>query len=165
MAVADIAILIVVFGFTILGLIMGFIGALGSLVGLVLAAWAAGRFYADVAGYFSEYIGTAAASLASFVLIFILVNRLIDGLFYLIKKTVSVVPFSKTVNTLAGLVFGFLEGILFAGIVIYVASRFSFSSNIDLMLVESKLAPLLVKSASIILGLLPEGLQKLQSII
>lgn len=168
MATIDIAILIVLSSFTILGLIMGFIGALGSMLGLVLAAWSAGRFYADVASYFSEYIGEAAASLVAFILIFILVNRLIEGLFYLVKKVfkaVSVVPFTKSINRLAGAVLGFAEGILFIGIVLYVAGRFSFSSNIDLMLIESKLAPLFIKSASVILGLLPEALQKLQSVI
>lgn len=168
MATVDIAILIVLFGFTILGLIMGFIGALGSLIGLVLAAWSAGRFYAEVAGYFSEYLGEMAASLVAFILIFILVNRLIEGLFYLVKavfKTVSIVPFTKSINRLAGLILGFLEGVLFIGIVLYVAGRLSFTPALTDFLAPSKLAPLFIKSASIILKLLPEALRQVQSVI
>lgn len=169
MAIIDLAIIIALLLFVAWGFAKGFISALGILLGLVFGTWAAGRFYEPASLIWSEYVSDMFSKLAAFLLIFILVNCAVAVLFYLIKKifkVVSVVPFVKSINRLVGGILGLVEGVLFVGLIVYVIGKFSFSPSIDQMLIESRLAPTLVNMSDfIITKLLPEALNRLQSVI
>ena len=77
----------------------------------------------------------------------------------------------KTVRLLGtkeeqGRMFGFLEGALVLGLILYVTSRYAFIENwFGEWLVNSQIAPFLLKFVDILLPLLPEVLKRLQSLI
>jgi len=64
----------------------------------------------------------------AFILIFILINKIIGLIFYLIGKAfnlISIIPFLKSINRLAGLILGLIEGVLVMGLVIYAVAKFA----------------------------------------
>ena len=104
-----------------------------------------------------------------FILVFSLINRLVGFAFYLLDRAfniLSIIPFLKTINRLGGLVLGFLTGSLTLGLILYVASKYSFlESWFGQWLSHSQVAPALIKFAGFLMPLLPEFLKKLQSLI
>ena len=70
------------------------------------------------------------------------------------------------INNLAGALLGFLEGSLFLGLIIFVASRYAIIGNFfGDQLSTSIISPLLLKIVNLILPILPEALKALKSII
>ncbi len=154
----DVILLLAVFGFSLFGLWFGLIHTLGTLIGTVIGAAIAGQLYAFVPG--------ELASILSFVGITFAVARLVGMGTALIEKIfhiISILPFLKTINRLGGGIFGFVEGVLFVGIVLIVASRYNLGPWFTNAMTQSKVAPPLVDAAKILLPLLPVALKQLQS--
>lgn len=171
MCIFDTILLIALAGFIFYGLFFGLIRTLGSLVGVVIGAWLASHFYLSV----FEWVGNLffgfdnLGKVIVFIILFTLFNRLIGFGFSILDKTfniISVIPFLKTINRLAGAILGFLEGGLVLGLILYVAARYSFMpSFFGEWLTNSQIAPFLLKFANVLLPLLPDMLKKLQSLI
>lgn len=156
----DVILLLSVFGFSLFGLWFGLIHTLGTLIGTVIGAAIAGQLYAFVPG--------ELASIISFVGITFAVARLVGMGTALIEKIfhiISIVPFLKSINRLGGGIFGFVEGVLFTGVVLIVASRYNLGPWFTNAMTQSKVAPPLVEAAKILLPLLPVALQRIQSYI
>lgn len=171
MTIFDTILIIILVGFVIFGLFFGLIRTLGSLLGVVAGAWVAGHYYLTVSGWLeSIFFGyNNLGKVIIFIIIFSLVNRLVCLIFVLLDRAfdiISIVPFLKTINRLAGAVLGFVEGALVLGLIIYVASKYAIADNwFGKYLVDSKVAPRLVEFSSILMPLLPEMVRKLKSII
>lgn len=171
MSIFDICLVIILAVFTFSGLFKGLIRSLGHLVGLVIGAYIASHYYllvfkwgADLAkGH--DNVGKVVA----FILLFIVVTRLIYLAFYLIEKFfnfIAIIPGSKYINNILGGALGFLEGSLFLGLIIFVASRYTLIGNaFGHELTLSKIAPFLLKITDIILPFLPAALKALQSVV
>ncbi|MFA5023827.1 MAG: CvpA family protein [Patescibacteria group bacterium] len=171
MSIFDISLIIILGGFTLSGLFKGLIRLLGHLVGLIIGAYIASHFYLL---FFSWWQGIFnghdnIGKVASFIVLFIVATRLIDLAFYLIEKFfnfLAFIPGSKYINNLLGALLGFLEGALFLGLIIFVASRYSLIGNFfGSQLTNSQIAPFLLKIVKIILPILPEALKALKAII
>lgn len=168
MPTLDIIILIILGLFILHGWRAGFIGGIGALLGLVAGAWGAGNYYTVIGAWLAGYMGEAVGNLVAFAVIFILIVRLTGLVFVLIDKIfkiVAIIPFLKTINRLAGTLLGFVEGTIGLGLVLYVAGRLTFSLEFSTMLLDSKMAPWLVKTATLFVELLPEALKTLESVI
>jgi len=171
MSIFDISLLIILAGFVINGLVHGLIRILGNFIGLIIGAYVASHFYLAffewgkhwATGH--ENIGKVVA----FIILFVLVTRLVDLLVLFVEKffnLIAIIPGSKYINNLLGAIFGFLEGGLFLGLIIYVASRYAIIGNFfGNQLAESIVSPLLLKIVNLILPILPEALKVLKSII
>ncbi len=167
---ADVILIVIVFSFAVAGFMLGLIEAIGALIGLALGAWLAGQYYGQVAGWMASTLHFSGmwSNIVAFLLIFGLVNRLIALVFWLINKIfkiASLIPFVGTINRFAGLILGFVEGILVCGLALYVMAKFGgqipwLISAID----GSKIAHALVGLTSFLTALLPEALNKIQSI-
>ncbi len=156
MAVIDIVFLIILAGFIFYGLFFGLIRTLGSLLGVAAGLWLAFVFYPYVFGWAENlFFGRAmAGKIIIFCVLFILINRFVCFVFALLDRTfdlLSVIPFLKTINRLAGAALGFIEGGLVLGLVLIYAGQF-FSSG---WLNGSQAAPFLIKFAGTISRLLP----------
>lgn len=164
-------ILILIIGFFVLnGLWFGLIQAIGSLVGVLIGAWAAGQYYIPVADWLSQYVswGDQGVKVFAFIIIFIIVNRLVGFIFWIIGKIfkiLTIIPFLNSINRLLGGLLGFFEGILVVGLLLYVASRYSFSVTLDDAMAASEVASWIIKSTALLLPLLPEALKLLKSVI
>ena len=156
----DVILLLSVFGFTLFGLWFGLIHTFGALIGMVVGTAIAGQLYTLVPG--------TLPSVAAFIIISLAVSRLAGFALAFVEKIfhiISIIPFLKSINRLGGGVFGLLEGVLFVGVVLIVASRYDFGAWFTTAMTQSKVAPSLVNAAQVLLPFLPIALKQLQSFV
>ena len=171
MPIIDVILVIIISGFVFYGLFFGLIRAVGLLFGLFAGAWVAGHYYLLAFSYVQGmFMGRDNfGKVVVFLFVFSLVQKLVMIMVSLLDKLfglVSIIPFLKTINKVAGAALGFAEGSLFIGLMIYVSARYSFIDHwFGAWLVSSKLAPFFLKFANIILPFLPEFLKQLKSLI
>lgn len=126
LSIADVLLVIIIFGFAFAGFFFGLIHTLGSLVGTVAGFILASKFAPTLSGWLSIIFGeSGAVSIISFIIVFLVASRLVGFAFWLVQKVfdvVSMVPFLKSINRLLGAVLGFAEGIIVTGAVLYYAS-------------------------------------------
>lgn len=127
--ITDVILIVVITAFTMLGFFMGLISAIGALVGLVVATWAASNYFMLLAEWLNPYVlnHEGIAKTVSFLVIFFLVNRLVAILFWVVNKIfglVSIIPFLKSINRLGGAILGFVEGVIITGTAIFVTMKF-----------------------------------------
>lgn len=165
----DIILLILVGGFTLAGFWLGLIHTAGSLFGTIVGSFVAGQYYTYLAGWLGGIFGESnTISVISFIVIFILVNRAIGLIVHLIDrifKIVSIIPFLKTINRLAGAILGFIEGVLVIGIFLYVASRYPMGDWFISNMKDSAVAHWLIFLSKIITPLLPAMIRQLKAVI
>src|SRR3990172_612827 len=145
MNVVDIVLLAILASFILSGFWFGIIHMVGSLVGVLIGAWAAGHYYDVLASGAAPWIGgnLNLARVIAFIVIFIAVNRLCGFFIYIAEKIfriIAVIPFLMTFNRLLGAAFGLIEGTLVLGLVVYFSSRFPFTAAFELALRGSEMA-------------------------
>ncbi|MDD5043360.1 MAG: CvpA family protein [Patescibacteria group bacterium] len=168
MILFDLVLLIILGGFILFGLWFGLIHTLGALVGVIAGSWVATHYYEVVANQLGWLVGSSNwAKIIIFIMIFIIVTRLVGLAFYLLEKVfniISIIPFLKTINRLAGGIFGALEGMLVLGTILYVASKYNLGVLTEQM-ARSEIAPYLLLVTTILWPLFPELLKKIKSVI
>lgn len=168
MGIFDVVLLIILGCFALFGLWFGLIHTLGALVGTIIGALAAGYYYDGWAQYLSAAFGGGLNvwRVIVFLVIFTVVNRLIGLVFYILERIfriVSIIPFLKSINRLAGGILGFIEGALVIGLTLYFAGHYPLGSWFEAMVSGSKFAPYFLKVASILTPFLPQALKTLQT--
>lgn len=166
----DVILLLILFGFIFFGFWTGLIHALGSLVGSIVGVVVASRMFIPLAEKYSYLFGgnMNLAKIVIFLVIFIIVNRLVGLVFWIIEKifkVISIIPFLKTINRLGGAVLGFIEGVLAIGMTLYITDRFPLGDAFTKAIQGSIVARKMVAAAAIITPLLPVYLQQIRSII
>jgi len=165
MPIFDIILLIILAGFVFYGLFFGLIRTFGSLVGMVVGLWLTFIFYLTVFGWVKNlFFGhELVGKIITFFVLFTLINRLIGLVFAVIDRTfdlLSVIPFLKTINRLAGAVLGFIEGGLVLGFILLYVSQTSVAG----WLANSQVAPFLIKFAKAIMPMLPGVLERIKGL-
>jgi len=166
MAIFDMVLLIILAGFVFYGLFFGLIRTLGSLIGVIAGLWLTLIFYLTVFDWIKNlFFGhELAGKIITFIVLFTLLNRLIGFIFALIDKTfdlLSVIPFLKTINRLAGAALGFVEGGLVIGLILLYVSQTSFGDWLN----NSQVAPFFIKFAKAITPMLPKLLDSFKNLI
>lgn len=129
MPVIDLALILVWTGFVFYGLFFGFIRTLGSLLGMIVGAWAASLFYLDLFRIIGSWFGELEnlGKVVCFLILFVVANRLTRLIFAILDRAFgifSIIPFFKSVNRLGGAAFGFFEGALVLGVFVYLAVEY-----------------------------------------
>ena len=143
----DIIVLLIIAGFVWKGVRLGFIEAVGGIVGVIVGILAAGRWWQLAADslqpiFNNQWLATAVG----WVLIFILVNRLVALLFWFADKLfhiIAIIPFLKSINSLLGGLLGLLEGFFVIGTIISIMLLIPFSSSLQTNLNNSKFSRIL----------------------
>lgn len=167
----DIVLIIVLFGFIFYGLFFGLIRALGALIGALAGFLLASKFYLFAFGFVQGlFFGhDNIGKIIIFIILFTLINRLVCLAFALINKTydlISIIPFLKIINRLAGAIFGFLEGAVVLGVSLFIISNNFFIGNWFVKFLDnSQVAPFLLKFVLLLKPMLPGMLNKLQNIV
>jgi len=166
----DVILIVILLIFVIVGFLLGLIQGVGALIGLAAGVWVAGQYYLPVGNFLTPiFLGHAlAAKIVAFFLIFILINRLVGLVFWLIDKAynvIAIIPFLKSINKIAGAILGLVEGVLFLGITLYVIAKFA----PDIALVKeningSQVAHWVVAVATYFNDLLPSAITQIKSI-
>lgn len=171
MPLIDVILIIILFGFIFYGLFAGLIRSLGVLVGVFVGAILASRLYLWVFDIIQPvFFGHDKVGLVlTFLLLFSIINKLTALAFFFIEKIfniIAIIPFLKTINRLAGAIFGFMAGSLTIGLVLYVVSRYAIlDAFLGQWLTASKMAPFFLRVAKLLLPLLPEILKQLKAVI
>lgn len=171
MIILDVVLLLTVAGFVFYGIFFGFIRTIGSLLGLVIGLWLASLFYNQAYsvvrsmafGY--DVIGKTL----TFFILFTLINRVVVLIFALLDRTFdffSIIPFLKTINRLAGAVFGLIEGGFLLGFILYIVQSFPYLGMwVDKVGAGSKIIPYLMKFVEILRPIFPTLLDQLKQLI
>ncbi len=125
----DLLLAIVLALFALLGFWFGFLHTLGSLLGTMLGAYGASKWFSILADWLLTRfkLSDATAHILGFIIVFILLSRICGVAFMLIEKffdTTHIVPFFGLLNRLAGCVLGLIEGLLVVGLILSFAQKF-----------------------------------------
>jgi membrane protein required for colicin V production len=166
MSLFDLILLIILLLFAGAGYRFGLIHAVGSLVGIVVGLVVAGKTYVAVAAYLLTVIGgnESVLRIVSYIVIFILVNRLVGVLFWLLERfynLAAVVPGLKMINRSLGALLGLIEGILILGILFHLVGRFPIISSLLAPIAKSQLAQWILSVSAVLIPLLPPAFRKL----
>ena len=170
MGLFDIILLIIIGGFTMFGFWFGLIHTLGSLLGTVLGAYLASRYYEPMAGWLIDVTGWGdhVSKVVMFIIAFIIINRLVGFGFWIVDKMTGIItnlPFIKGINRILGMAVGFFEGMITIGLILYFIDKFPLSEFIMSYIAGSAIAPYTIDMADILLPLLPDALKMLQSTV
>jgi membrane protein required for colicin V production len=161
MATADFILILILFFFSFAGFWFGLIHSLGALIGTVAGIVVAGHYFEWLTEIIEPIFGNNInlAKIISFLVIFIIVNRLVGLVFWLINKifnVISIIPFLKSINRLLGALLGLAEGIIVLGILLIMVGKFPFADFIIPALEESQMAEWLIHVGNLLMPLLPE---------
>lgn len=166
----DISLLGLIAVFALAGFRLGAIHTLGSVIGTILGVYLASRYYEPMAAFIIAHTGWGGnlPNVIMFVIAFIVINRLVGFVFWLISrvfKLITRLPFISSIDKLLGLVLGILEGIITIGVIIYFVERFPISKKLMEMIAASNMAEQIRKIANLFIPLFPEGLKLLKSTV
>lgn len=171
MLVFDAILLIILAGFIFYGLFFGLIRTFGSLVavigGVLLASWFYQPAYVWVSQWFlgHEVLGKVTI----FFLLYGIINRLIALGFYLLDHVfdlLTIIPFLKTFNRLAGAIFGLAEGFLLIGLGLYTISGQPIVGVwVSNSLAKSQVAPYFIKFILSVKPIFPQVLEVMKSLL
>ena len=170
MTIFDFILILIIFGFIYFGFWFGLVHTLGALFGVIVGTFIASHVFEPFSDIFSFFFGgnLNITRVVIFVIIFVFFNRLVGFLFYGLEKTFDIMarlPYLRSINRLGGMVFGFIEGSLVLGMILFVSSRYPWSEFVEMSLLESALSPVFIGVAHVLVPLVPEVLRKLQGII
>ena len=168
MTILDFILLIIIFFFTFSGFWFGLVHALGALLGTVAGVLIAGNYFEQLQKIIQPLFmkNENLAKIVAFLIIFVIVDRLVGLVFWLINKifkVLSIIPFLKTINRLAGAVLGFLEGAIVLGVVLIMIGKFPFANFIIPAIQTSNVAKWLIHIGKILAPLLPELVKQARS--
>lgn len=170
MALFDIILLIIIGGFAMFGLWFGLVHTLGSLVGTILGAYIASRYYEQAAEILINITGWEAniSRVIMFIIAFVVINRLVGLAFWFVDKILSVItklPFVNSLNRFLGIILGLVEGILTIGLIIFFVERFPLSERFMGWVAASPIAEFTSNFANVLIPLLPDALKLLSSTV
>lgn len=165
MPTVDLILLIILGGFILYGFWFGLIHTLGGLVGVIIASIVSTRLYAPVADWAQAIFGGSEniVKVIVFIILFILITRIVGFLFFIVDRIfnfISVLPFLKTINRLAGSVLGFIEGVFLVGGILFVIAVFPVGERVESAIQHSNVARYLVNTYRVIVPLLPAQLRE-----
>lgn len=168
MTTLDFILLIILFGFTFAGFWFGLIHSIGALVGTIAGVIVAGNYFTWLGEIIQPILmgNENLAKIIAFIVLFIIANRLVGFIFWIIGKVfniVAVLPFIKSINRLTGAILGFIEGALVLGIVLTMIGKFPFADYIIPAMETSGVAKWLVSVGKILTPLLPDLIEYTKS--
>lgn len=164
----DTVLIIILIGFAAWGFANGFIRAVGGIIGIIIGAFIAARYYVVLSTIIQPFFGPygGLAAIVAFAAIFLLVGRLFGIVVLLFEKAfdiLAIIPFLKSINRLAGALFGFLLGVLLVGTLLFVAGKYSQWTSFNDAVAGSQLAQALLNGAKVLTPFFPQQLIDLRS--
>lgn len=171
MGILDIILLVILAVCAWRGFSSGLIKAVGSFVGIVAGAFLASHYYLNLAAATQAWYGGYGniGKVASFIIIFVVATWVVHFLFIILDKTynlLSIIPFLKSINRLAGAALTLFVGALILGLLLYVISRYvPADTSIGKAILASSIAPWLLDLAKILMPFLSGSLKDIKSIL
>lgn len=158
--VLDIIIVIFLAGCIWKGYKQGLIKSLSSLIAIMVGLFGATQLYLLCANWLSRWTGWGISftRILSFVVLFILINRLVIFLFYLADRFLQLIfkiPFVRTLNKILGAFFMLLEGVLITAVLMYIFKETGISGAMNKVISTSALAHYILKTTAWIWPFVP----------
>lgn len=164
MGFIDIVLIVIVGAFVLFGFFFGLVHTLGSLIGTIIGIFFASRLIDPTFETFGFLFGGGTfARIIIFVLIFFLITRLVGLVFWFVEKVFDVlawIPFARSLDRLLGGLFGFIEGVIVVGVVLFYAMQVLPDDALKTMLETSVVADFLVATMSALQILFPETVRQ-----
>lgn len=165
MSLFDIILLLLIAGFGLFGFMFGFISVIGSLLGTALGAFLAFRYFGWLADILMKFTGWTGnfPKVVAFIIVFLIINRLIGYIFFLIGKLASPItnlPIIHTFDSILGAIFGLLEGAFVLGVIAIFIQKIPLGNLLAAQILSSRVVPICLSVASILLPLIPEFFKK-----
>ena len=154
----DIVIIVAIAITTLMGLKIGLIKAVLSLIGLIVGVFLARLFYIPLSEQLSFIPQAALAKIAAFAIIMIGV-MIIAGVLAMILKWIASVIMLGWVNRIGGAVFGLMLGVILCGTLLALWVNFFGAGEV---ITNSSLAALL-SQFPLVLGLMPAEFDSIRS--
>lgn len=155
----DLILILILFSFVLFGLWFGLIHAIGGLLGTVIGAIVASRYY-------KRWGVTNLAQVISFIVLFTLGSRITAFIFYGIEKLLkvaSILPGIKTINRLAGGLLGLAEGAIVVGVALVFMTKFPFPWLITAV-GRSEIAQFVMGIGTTVLPFFPQAFKQIQEV-
>lgn len=171
MVILDIILIVFLGIFVVYGFYLGLVRMILGLISAILSIIIALNIYLYLSNILSflNFIPDAWIKIVSFIIILSVINYFLNIVFKIIGKVlhlISSLPVISFVNRSLGGFLGLIQGLLVLGVVIYVTSRYAFASDfLTALMVDSDLAPILVKGVNWVTPLVPNTLRILESVI
>ncbi len=163
MPLVDIILIAIVGLFVLFGLFFGLVHTLGSLIGTILGIVVTTRLIDPAFEKLGFLFGDGGlGKVILFIIIFLLISRLIGLLFWVIERVLGVfamIPFASSINRLLGGVFGFVEGVLVVGVVLFFALQYLPDTAVKAALESSSVGDYLLATMAAIQVLFPESVR------
>jgi uncharacterized membrane protein required for colicin V production len=162
----DVFLLILLGGFMLYGFWFGLIQVIGSLVGLVIGAFAAARFYAALALWLG-FLPDNLAKVIAFLAILLVISKLVGLLFWLVDRSArifAIIPFLMMFNRLLGAALACLEGLLLLGFGVWFVARHPWSAALGDTLAASVVARVLNFVGQLLAMLAPAAVWAVKSV-
>jgi len=159
----DIIFIIILLFFTFNGLRKGLVKVVGGILGILAGIYFAGLFYLQFSDWLqtiTDLFATPEANIISFILVFIIANRLFALLILILDKIVSI-PIINSVNKLLGGILGFLQGALIVILIITIFTNLGSFVGADNIINNSQIAPYSERAITLIKPFLPQDLKSI----
>lgn len=157
----DIIFIIILLFFTFNGLRKGLVKVVGGILGIIAGIYFAGLFYIQFSDWLqtlTNIFSSTEANIISFIVVFIVANRLFALIIYILDKIVSI-PIINSVNKLLGGTLGFLQGALIITLIVTVFTNLGSFVGADNVINNSHIAPCSDKVITLIKPFLPQDLK------
>jgi membrane protein required for colicin V production len=155
----DIVIIVAIAISTFMGLRAGIIKSVLSLAGLIVGVILAGRYYVPFSEQLAFISQADVARVVAFAIILIVVLAIAAVLARFLKWAVSAIMLGW-VNRLGGAIFGFVLGAIFCSALLAICIKFLGVAGV---IAESGLASILLDRFPMVLALLPDEFDAIQS--
>ncbi len=165
----DLYFLIFLAFFAFKGFWQGLVSTIVSLFSTIISLYLAGHYCLPFSAWLSSNFAWAEKlpTTILFIVSFLILNRLLIILFYILEKFLHLVfslPLLKTTDKVLGLILGLSEGLIILGLFVYFVERFPISKDFIESLNNSQLEPILAFIGSILAPLLPKGIRLLEKV-
>jgi len=171
MAIFDLILILIVFGFVWFGFWKGLVQVVGEFISLIFAVIFASRWYEIVSLKLLPFLSSAVGGnvyivkIIAFLLVFIAAHWVIYMIFKLLNRIFSFIPIVRSFNRLGGAALGFAEGAITIGFILSFLGKFPFGEGFAKLLIASNVAPFLVNVSKVLIPLLPEAFKQIKSLI
>ncbi len=162
----DVIFIIIILFFTFSGLRKGLVKVVGGILGIFVGIYFAGLFYLQFSEWLqtlTQIFGSTESNIISFIVVFIVVNRLFAVIIFLLDRIVRI-PIINSVNKLLGGILGFIQGALIITLIITVFTNLGSFVGADNVISKSQIAPYSDKVITIIKPFLPQDLKSIPKV-
>lgn len=170
MSIIDLILLGIFAIFFFYGLFFGLIKSLGALVSFIIGVLVAAYFYQAAASWTGVFFPDSGLwRILVFIALFMIANRLTALIFSIVDKAfdiLAIIPFLKSINRLAGAIFGAAEGLAVISLIFFIIANTGLANSwLGAQLASSTIAPYIVGALKLSAYYFPGFFEKLATLI